>query len=122
MTPISILNSLGSTNTFGLRPFGNQGDIYDYQSTGIYKQTQILVNINTSFGRWLTLFGRYGFGNAHSNTDGLGTQPADPYNFAAEWGRSSLDISHSLFIGGSLTGPWGLRFSPVHPGPYRHAI
>ncbi len=93
-------------------PYGSVGDIYDYQSTGIYKQTQILVNVNTAVGRWLSLFGRYGHGDAHSDTDGLGTQPADPYNFAADWGRSSLDVVHSLFIGGSISTRWGLRFSP----------
>jgi hypothetical protein len=95
-----------------LRPFGNIGDIYNYESSGTFKQTQVLVNVNTSVGRWLTLFGRYGWSNAHSDTDGLTTIPADPYNFAADWGRSQLGIEHSLFIGGSIAAKWGLRFSP----------
>ncbi len=103
----------GNSNTGGNRPFGNSaGDIYDYQSDGIFKQTQLLLNVNSQVGRWATIFARYSYGIAHSDTDGLGTIPADPYYFAADWGRSSLDIAHNLFIGGSVNGPWGLRFSP----------
>ncbi|HMJ62060.1 MAG TPA: carboxypeptidase regulatory-like domain-containing protein, partial [Bryobacteraceae bacterium] len=59
------------------RPFGNVGDIYNYESDGGLKQTLVLVNVNSSVGRWLTLFGRYSHGNGHSDTDGLGTLPAN---------------------------------------------
>ena len=95
-----------------VRPFGNVGDIYDYQSSGSFKQTQFMINVNSQVGKWMTLFGRYSYNNAHSDTDGLGTLPSDPYNFAQDWGRSSFDIAHNLFIGGSFTAKWGLRFSP----------
>jgi hypothetical protein len=106
--PPPLLNA-----TPGPRPFGDDlGDIYDYQSDGIFKQTMVLVNVNSTVGRWLTLFSRYGYNNAHSDTDGLSTLPADPYDFAADWGRSSLDIEHNLFVGGSIAWKWGLRLSP----------
>jgi hypothetical protein len=95
-----------------VRPYGNVGDIYDYQSTGTFKQTQVLVSVNSQVGKWLTLFSRYTYNNAHSDTDGLGTLPSNPYNFAQDWGRSSLDIADTLFIGGSISAKWGLRFSP----------
>lgn len=96
----------------GGRPYGDIGDIYDFQSDGIFKQTMVLVNVNSTVGRWLTLFGRYSHNDAHSDTDGITTLPADPYDFAADWGRSSLDIQNNLFIGGSIATRWGLRFSP----------
>lgn len=94
------------------RPYGNIGDIYDYQSDGIFKQTMVIVGVNSTIGRWFTLFSRYSYGNAHSDTDGLGTMPANPYDFAADWGRSQLDIEHNLFLGGSIAWKWGLRLSP----------
>jgi Carboxypeptidase regulatory-like domain len=94
------------------RPYGNIGDIYDYQSDGIFKQTMVIIGVNSTIGRWFTLFSRYSYGNAHSDNDGLGTMPADPYDFAADWGRSSLDIEHNLFLGGSIAWKWGLRLSP----------
>ncbi len=105
--------ALGNSNNICCRPFGNIGDIYDYQSDGIFKQTQLLFNINSTVGKWATIFARYSHGDAHSDTDGLGSIPADPYNFAADWGRSQLDIAHNFFLGGSVAGPWGLRFSPM---------
>ncbi len=101
-----------NSNNVCCRPFGDIGDIYDYQSDGIFKQTQVMVGVNSQVGKWLTLFSRYSHSNAHSDTDGLGTMPADPYDFAADWGRSSLDISNNLFIGGSIAARWGLRISP----------
>jgi uncharacterized membrane protein YgcG len=95
-----------------IRPYGNVGDIYDYQSTGTFKQTQLIIGLNASLGKRVSLFSRYSYTNAHSDTDGLGTLPAIPNNFAADWGRSNLDIAHNLFVGGSVSAPWGLRFSP----------
>ena len=109
-------NTGAGGNNSGVRPYGNIGDIYDYQSTGIFKQTQVIVGLNTSIGNWLTLFSRYTYGNAYSDTDGLGTMPSNPYNFAQDWGRSVLDVGHSLFLGGSLMAPYGIRFSPFFMG------
>jgi uncharacterized membrane protein YgcG len=105
-----------------VRPYSFNGDIYDYQSSGTFKQTQLLVNVNTQIGKWGSLFGRYSISSAHSDTDGLGSIPSNPFNFAQDWGRSSLDITNNFFLGGSLTAKWGLRFSPfivAHTGsPY----
>jgi len=95
-----------------VRPYGNVGDIYDYQSTGIYKQTQVMVGLNTQLFNRVTLFSRYVHGDAHSDTDGLSTFPSNPYNFSQDWGRSSLDIRHMLFVGGSISLPMGIRLSP----------
>ncbi len=115
LPPRDIANS----NDVGIRPYGDIGDIYDDQSVGIFKQTMVIVGVNSQVGRWLRLFSRYSHNDAHSNTDGLGTMPADPYDLAANWGRSSLDIEQNLFLGGSIAMKWGLRLSPfmvLHTG------
>ncbi|MFL6414570.1 MAG: carboxypeptidase regulatory-like domain-containing protein [Bryobacteraceae bacterium] len=101
------------TPTALIRPYGNNvGDIYNYESGGIYKQTQVMVNLNTSIGRWATIFSRYAYSNAHSDTDGLSTMPSNPYDFKADWGRTGLNVSHNLFVGGSVTTKYGIRLSP----------
>ncbi|MGH9583347.1 MAG: hypothetical protein ACRD4O_10460, partial [Bryobacteraceae bacterium] len=118
-TPAQVAATLGlpvspSTN----RPFPNQGDIYEYQSDGIFKQNLLLINVNSTIG-WVTLFSRYSYGTAHTNTDGASTLTSDPYDFNADWGRSSLNIENNFFLGGSMMGPWGLRLSPfiiLHSG------
>lgn len=96
-----------------VRPYGNdRGDIYNYESDGIYKQTQAMVNVNTTLGRWGNIFSRYAYSNAHSDTDGLGSMPSNPYNFKADWGRTGLNVSHNWFFGGSVTTKYGIRLSP----------
>ena len=121
-TPGQLPPGLIQSSNFGLRPYGDIGDIYNFESDGIFKQTQVIVGVNSQVGKWLTLFSRYSYTNAHSDTDGLSTLPADPYNFAADWGRSVLDTAQNLFLGGSISARWGVRFSPfmvLHSGtPY----
>jgi hypothetical protein len=105
-------NTGTSAVTTGVRPYGNVGDIYLYESSGIFKQTQLITGLNTSIGKRVNLFSRYIYGQAHSDTDGLSTMPANPYDFSAEYGRSALDIRHLVLAGGSISGPWGIRLSP----------
>lgn len=101
----------------GLRPYADvagigQTDIYNYESSGLLKQSQVMVRINTQIGKRVSLFGAYIWSTAHSNTDGLTSLPVNQYNANGEWGRSSLDIENRTFIGGSIRGPLKLQFSP----------
>ena len=38
------------------RPYGNVGDIYDFQSDGIFKQTQVIVGVNSQVGQMADSF------------------------------------------------------------------
>jgi hypothetical protein len=107
-------NSSLSSAEICCRPYAASfpGDIYDYQSTGTYKQNQLLINVNSQVGRWLTIFSRYSISRAKSDTDGLGTLPADPYNLSQDWGRAATSVNNTLFVGGSFAYKWGLRLSP----------
>ena len=58
-------------------------------------------------------------GYANSDTDGAKTFPANQYDLATEYGRSSLDSRHHLFIGGNVTAPKGVRFSPLYQRQFR---
>ena len=39
------------------------------------------------------------FNRARSNTDGINTFPANPYNFAGEYGPASTDVHHRVTAG-----------------------
>ena len=93
----------GTTSTLG------SGVLDLYESGGVFRQNQLIFNVNSRFNSRIALFGFYAYGHAH--TDVLG-QPSNPYNFAADWGRSSYDIRHRVNINGSIVLPWGLRLSP----------
>jgi TonB dependent receptor len=95
----------------GPRPYpGNE--IFLYESSGIFNQKQLMVNVNTRMNKSLSLFGFYTLGYANSDTDSAKTFPANQYDLATEYGRSSLDSRHHLFIGGNVVAPKGVRFSP----------
>ena len=93
----------------GQLPYPSLGPIYQYETTGIYKQTQAIVNMNTRFNRRFSLQGYYALGFAHSNANGL---PMDQYNTRLDWGRAQFDTRHRGFVGGSITLPYAISASP----------
>jgi len=98
-------------NSF-VKPSPDQGPILDYQSNGESNRHEVRFGFRTSFSRTFTLFANYALAWTKSDTDGSGTSPADPYNLANEYGRSTNDIRHSVFVGGSYSMKWGLRLNP----------
>jgi hypothetical protein len=97
----------------GVRPYGAAaGDIYLYESSGMFKQRQLISNVSARINTKLTMFGFYSYGHAHGNSDGVATFPANQYDLSNEYSRSSFDVRHRAFIGGNITGKWGVSFSP----------
>ena len=47
-------------------------------SSGLYNQNQLILNVNSRVNRQVSLTGSYTYNRANSNTDGLGTFPANP--------------------------------------------
>lgn len=93
-------------------PLGTPGNVYQFESEGVYRQNQLMTNITVRAGANLTLFGYYSLNYANADTAGAGSFPSNPYDIAADYGRASFDIRNRLFFGGSVGAPWGLRFSP----------
>ena len=96
-----------------LRPFGNVGDIFEYESSGYFKQNQLSVNVIERLKSVATLWATYVLSDAHSDTDSADTFPANTYDLSTEYGRSALDVRHSFYLGGWITGPLNLSFSPL---------
>ncbi len=98
--------------TNGLRPYSGAANIYQYESSGIFSQQQLMTNINARVNTKFSLFGFYVFGHAKSNADGLGSFPSNQYDTSQDYGRAGFDTHHRAFIGGSITAPYTVRFSP----------
>src|ERR1017187_4940908 len=96
----------------GLFPLGHPGPLELMESSGIYNQNQVIANVNAKLNAGLSLFGFYVYNHARSNTDGVGTFPASPYNLAGEYGPASTDVHHRFTIGGSISLKWAVRISP----------
>ncbi len=97
----------------GVYPHGTPGPILLMESSGLYNQNQLIVNVNTRATRNISLFGSYMKNHANSNTDGLGTYPANPYSSAGEYGPASTDIRNRVTFGGSINTKWNTRLSPL---------
>jgi hypothetical protein len=93
----------------GLIPYPGIGPIYQYETSGIFKQTQIITNLSTRFSQRFTMQGFYALGFAHSNAQGL---PMDQYNTSLDWGRAQFDVRHRVFLGGNIILKWGVSAAP----------
>jgi hypothetical protein len=86
--------------------------LYQFQSEGIFRQRQLIVNGSVRMGAKLSLFGYYVLNFSNSDTSGPTYVPSDPLNPALDYGRSSYDYRNRVFIGGTVGLPKGFRLSP----------
>jgi Carboxypeptidase regulatory-like domain len=119
------------------RPYGNNHNIYQFTSGGIFKQNQLITNVRYALGSKISLFGFYalsfadddlgsggpltvgatggagGFGGAFGGGGAATPQfVSDSYDPSADWGRASFDVRNRLFLGGTISLPYALRLSP----------
>ena len=86
--------------------------VYEYQSNGILRQNQLIANVNSRLTKNISINSFYVFNHANSDTDGVGSFPANPNDLSIEYGRSSLDVRHRFMLMGSVTTKHNIRFSP----------
>ncbi|MGD0962376.1 MAG: carboxypeptidase regulatory-like domain-containing protein [Candidatus Acidiferrales bacterium] len=98
--------------TSGVRPNGIFENIYQYESPGLFRQNQLITNVNIRMGARLSLSGYYALNYARSDTAGPTSFPSDPYHIGADYGRASFDVRNRLFFGGSISLPRGFRLNP----------
>ena len=96
----------------GLRPGQTNENIFQYQSEGIFKQNQLIVNSSIRMGTTLSLFGYYALNYANSDTSGAWSFPSNPFEVSQDYGRASFDVRHRVFFGGTVGLPYAFRISP----------
>jgi hypothetical protein len=95
--------------TSGTYPFGyGAGYIDQYESGGIYKQDELIVNFDGKIGKALSVYSYYVLNNAHGTT---GSLLSSYYQPSLDYGRSTFDIRDRVFVGGSVTLRYGLEAS-----------
>jgi hypothetical protein len=97
----------------GVYPLGRRGLVVLMESSGLYNQNQFLVNVNSRVNSNVSLTGLYAYGRAMSNTDGLGTFPANPYSMEGEYGPAAIDMRHRVSLSGTISMKWGIRLNPL---------
>lgn len=102
----------GSSATPADRPNASLGNIYQFESSGVFNQRQLIFKLANQPSRRLNFVALYILNKANSDTDGVLTFPANQYDLSAEYGRSALDIRHTFTLVAGVSAPWELRFSP----------
>jgi hypothetical protein len=97
----------------GVYPLGSPGALFLMESSGVYNQNQLLVNATTRVTPSISLSGSYVVNRANANTDGVGTFPANPYNYDGEYGPAAADVHQRVSVNGSVNTKWNVRFSPL---------
>jgi hypothetical protein len=84
---------------------------YQFQSGGVYRENQLLINSNARF-RKVTLFGFYSLGFANANTSGSGFFPTSNTNTRIDYGPATFVKRNNAVVGGSWQMPYGFSSSP----------
>lgn len=103
-----LLGSITLLNPNGVRPFGNVGEINQYESSGNFKLRQMFIGINNRLNPNITIFSNYVLSKTTNDTDGQGGGlfPANSYDLSGEFGRASFDVRHRFTLAGTVTLPW----------------
>jgi carboxypeptidase family protein len=96
----------------GVFPLGNPDPVFQMESAGRYNQQQLITNVNARINKDISLTGSYTLNRAMSDTDGVGTFPAKPYDFTGEYGPAATDIRNRFSLSGSFNTKWNVRLSP----------
>lgn len=107
-----ITENINAPQPNGSVAFPSQGPIYQFESAGIFKQEQLMTNVNWRAGAKFSLFGYFVINNAHSDTSGATSFPSNQFDISQDYGRTPFDIRYRAFFGGTIALPHGFRASP----------
>jgi len=97
----------------GVFPLGHPGPVFTMESTGVFMQNVLAVNIVSKVSQAISMYANYSLNRAMSDFDSPTTFPANPYNLTGEYGPAFWDIRHYLNAGGTINTRWNVRFSPL---------
>lgn len=96
----------------GVRPFGNVGNIFEYEASGKLNQQLLRMYATTRAVNSLFFYVEYMLNRVRSDIDGDAGFPASSYDLSSEYGRSVFDFRQRLIAGGTYTTKWGITLSP----------
>ena len=123
---VDNINAPYANGARALAPIYNNDNIYQYESGGIYRQNQVIVNGRVNTGRRVSLFGFYTLSHANSNVASGGSAGgffasggtttasfvSNQFDPLADYGRAAFDVHHRAFLGGNINLPYGFSLFP----------
>jgi len=98
----------GSSTLTGVRPNSSLGIVDETDPEAIFKQNQVIVNINAHFTPKFSLMGFYNLNYANADT---GTA-SNSYNLLQDYHRASFASRNMVFLMGNYTAHWNIVFNP----------
>jgi hypothetical protein len=98
----------GSSTLTGTRPNPALGIVQQYDTEGIFKQNQLIANLNARINPKFNLSGFYTLASTHSITGTV----SNSWNFKEDYRRSAWRSRHQVFLMGTYTAPWNIVFNP----------
>jgi hypothetical protein len=95
-------------STTGPRPNPNLGIVREFFPEAVFKQNQVIANINARFSTKFSIMGFYDLSFANADT---GTA-SNSYNLKQDYGSAPFASRNMIFLMGNYTGPWGISFNP----------
>ncbi len=98
----------GSSTLTGIRPNPALGIVDEIFPEAIFKQNQLIVNLNARFTPNFSVMGFYALNSANSDS---GTA-SNSYNLLQDYGRASFVRRNMVFLMGNYSGKWGITYNP----------
>src|SRR5262249_51372391 len=95
-----------------VRPFGT-ADIFQYESSGVFYQRQLLLNLVYRASRNVTLWSTYTFSKSQTDTESPDTFAANSYDLRGEYSRSAAQPEHTFYWGGWIRTKGGIELTPL---------
>lgn len=92
--------------TVGGTPLGYYNN--QFSSEGIFKENQILANLNLRPSKNISVTTFYSLSYAKSTS----ASPSNSYNLLADYGRANFDVRNRVFVIGNLTLPFRISLNP----------
>ncbi|MBS1833745.1 MAG: carboxypeptidase regulatory-like domain-containing protein [Acidobacteria bacterium] len=96
----------------GARPYGNVGNIMQFESSGLLRQNQVMFGANVRPSARFTFGGNFMMQDAKSDTDNVGTSPAYTYDMSTEYGSSTFNTKRRFMMFGNANLWRGINASP----------
>lgn len=94
--------------TSGVRPLGGTGNIYQYESSGLYRENRLSANFNAHYKSRLYLYGYYQYRRSDTD-DNAGGFPSNQYDIRADYGRAPNLPAHQFNAGIGFDLPFGFN-------------
>jgi len=106
------LENANAPKADGSRPLNNNDNLYQYNSEAIFKQNQLITNVQLRVSQRFSVMGFYALGWANSDTGGPSSNPSNQYHLTDDYGRASFDVRDRLFFSGTASLAHNIRISP----------